>query len=79
MPQALCHSASQCDVIHVKGLEGHFFQPSFAGTKWTAFYFKSYTAQPVTDTVNSLLARVCWDDPWPCHLRYIYNFDDINQ
>jgi len=25
MPQALCHSPSQCDVIHVKGLEGLCF------------------------------------------------------
>ena len=54
-----------------------FFQPSFAGTKWTAFNFKSYP----TYTLNSLLARVCWDNPWLCHLRYIYiyNLDDINQ
>ena len=85
MLQALCHSPSQCDVIHVKGLEGlcfFFFQPSFAGTKWTVFYFKSYTVQHVMHTVISLLARVCWDKslamPFKVYI-YIYNFDDVNQ
>jgi hypothetical protein len=88
MPQALCHSPSQCDVIHVKGLEGPCFFSLLLPEQNELPFILNHMLHCLTHTMNNLLVRVYWDYLWPCQLRRIYIHiyiiiyiycDDINQ